>query len=150
MANTSVPNHLVGRASYKTETFGWASLWLDSPPARFTDSFPLAAASKLSGIKMGSVVGLDSDGNLVMATYNTDEDVAIKPIGVAAYNVEAGSTVEMMGITRAGRLNLNRAIWDDSWTGTTTKITKERKRRAFEGAASPTSMLCGENIHDTA
>ncbi len=150
MARTSIPNHLTGAASYKEEKFGFASLWLDSPPARFTDSFPLSDALKLTGVKMGSVVGLDSDGNLVMATYNADEDMAIKPIGVAAYNAAAGTTVKLFGITRAGHLNGNRAIWDDSWTAADDEATEARKKRAFEGAQAPTSMLVGFNPHDTA
>lgn len=82
------------------------------------------------------VVGFNSSKKLVPATWNADPEVAIQPIGYITYAPTAATTDgQMIGVMRQGVYNPDALTFDASFN------TDEKKRLAFEGAPSPTSII---------
>lgn len=105
----------------------------DVPALLLTDE--LVGPSKT--IPAMTVVGFDTAGLLVPATYNVTPASAIKPIGILAYAVAttAGQTLAHAPVYRMGCFNPDRLIWDATFT------TAALKYKAFEGSPSPTAII---------
>ncbi len=118
---------------------------LSDNPVCLPVSMPLSDAANTAGIEYMEVVGLDSDGKVVSAVYDADTttggDTNIKPIGIAAQDVVAGSSDENLVVWRSGHFNLYALKWGPSWPDFDEKNLI--KKAAFEGAPSPTQIILG-------
>lgn len=127
-----------GLAGQRSETIGASPdpLITGDFPAVSSDIYPMAADLVLEG---NTVVGFDADGNLVEPVRGSaDPADDIAPIGVAkyAYDNDGGADGDQMAeVYRSGVFNPDLLVWPVSYA------TAEQKRRAFEGAPSPTMIF---------
>ncbi len=83
-----------------------------------------------------SVVGFDANGEIVEALIDTANPAnSIQAIGVLVYDVDASGGAVGAAVYRQGVLNPDRLNWHASFA------TDADKRKAFEGAPSPTSII---------
>lgn len=106
-------------------------LFTGDAPAVFTTEHTVANGENLAAL---SVVGFDSNGELVMAVQE-DEASPIKPIGVLVYAVDATGGAAKGHVYRSGCLNPDLLVWDASYD------TDAEKAAAFEGSPSPTQII---------
>ena len=94
-------------------------------------SWMLLPAAATQTFVAHQVVGLNGSGKLVPAVLGT-----VEAIGFISYAPSAVTTLDqMIGVVRQGVFNPDRLVWDATYD------TDEKKRMAFEGAPSPTSII---------
>lgn len=124
-----------GRASFEvmdtyTQNFLLAGTHPELKPAF---SAPLALNTTLVQF---TVVGRNSTGKLVAATYNADPELAIKPIGVLTHAAALGASGSLNGVFwYSGCFNMDALVWDATFD------TEAKKLAAFEGAPTPTTII---------
>ena len=97
-------------------------------PAQSWMLLPAAAAQTFTARQ---VVGLNGSGKLIPAVLGTTA-----AIGFISYAPSAATTLDqMIGVMRQGVFNQDLLTFDASYD------TAEKKRLAFEGAPSPTSII---------
>lgn len=103
-------------------------------PTQFVEDKPTAYSQTLTA---GMVVGLNSSGEVVQATWNATPASAIKPIGVLMYDVTTGASGDksVARVLRSGCINPDRLTWHATFD------TDAKKMAAFEGSASPTQVV---------
>lgn len=111
-------------------------------PAQFVQDLPTAFSQTLTA---GMVVGLNSSGDVVQATWNATPASAIKPIGVLMYGVTTGASGNKLvsRVLRAGCINPDRLTWHSTFD------TAAKRMAAFEGSASPTQIVLRGLSHFT-
>lgn len=135
MATITPPYADPGRASFEVlddykQNFLLAGNHPELKPAY---SFRLAPNLTLAQF---SVVGLNSSGLLVLATYNATPASAIKPIGVLAHACVSGASDVVNGpVWYSGAFNMDALVWDDTWT------SDALKEAAFRGSPTPTTII---------
>lgn len=83
-----------------------------------------------------TVVGKNSSGQLVRATWNANPALAVKPIGVLAHRATLGASGTGTGtFWYSGCFNVDALIWDASFD------TEAKKLAAFEGSPTPTTII---------
>lgn len=103
------------------------------PPLEPAISVKQKASTTLA---LHSVVGLDDNGDLVLATYDADPEVAVKPIGVLAHASTAGASGTVYAqVWYSGCFNPAKLVWD------TTFNTDALKEAAFRGSPTPTQIV---------
>ena len=118
-------------ASSSTEDFKEVPLLTgDTPLVSTTAEIVADAVIASADLPANSVVGRDSTGKLVKATYDADPEVAIKPVGITTATGKTGSTAKNVPMYRTGCFNPEALIWDASFN------TAEKKRLAFEGTGA--------------
>lgn len=117
-----------GLASAQTESFNEVPLFSGEAPIVTTSEIVAAAAITSADLPAFSVVGRNSDGELVLATW-ADDDSGIAPIGITTAAVLKGVTARNVDAFRGGMFNPAALNWDASFD------TAEKKRLAFEGSA---------------
>lgn len=96
-------------------------------PAQASMPLPAAAAQTFAARE---VVMFDVNGQIVPAEEGTPA------IGYVVYaNTSATTAGQLIEVMRQGVFNPDALVWDASYD------TDEKKRLAFEGAASPTSII---------
>ena len=82
------------------------------------------------------VVGFDSDGNVTASVINNvDPADDVLAVGVVPYAITGGAAVIPGELYRSGNFNPERLVWDASYA------TDAEKRKAFEGAPSPSQCV---------
>ena len=111
-------------------------------PAQFVEDKPTAYSQTLTA---GMVVGLNSDGDVVQATWNATPASAIKPIGILMYGVTTGASGDKLvaRVLRSACVNPDRLTWHSTFD------TNAKKMAAFEGSASPTQIVLRRLAHYT-
>lgn len=103
-------------------------LFTGETPKQFVEDIPVALDQELEAYQ---AVTLDGDGNIVAATA-TDPAIGIIMFPVTT---ESSGELPVGRILRAGCVNPDVVVWDDSYDDETKKI------RAFWGAPSPTQII---------
>lgn len=103
-------------------------------PAQFVQDLPTAYSQTLAAY---TVVGLNSSGEVVKATWNATPASAIKPIGILMYPVTTGASGDKSAarVLRSACANPDLLVWDATFD------TAVKKMNAFEGSASPTQIV---------
>lgn len=121
-----------GVASQSSDTINPAvdALVTGDSPALATEPLPVDADQDLAA---RTVVGLDGSGNLIPAVLGTTAAIgfimyAIDTTGGVAGDVE-------VEVVRQGVFNPDLLVWDATYD------TEAKKRAAFRGAPSPTSII---------
>jgi Bacteriophage lambda head decoration protein D len=98
---------------------------------------PIAIKQKASTeLAQFTVVGLDSNGEVVIATYNANPANAIKPIGVLAHASTAGASGTVNAqIFFSGCFDPTFLVWDSTFN------TDALKAAAFRGSPTPTQIV---------
>ena len=111
-------------------------------PVQFVEDKPTAYNQTLPAY---TVVGLNSAGDVVRATWNATPANAIKPIGVLMYPVTTGASGDKLvsRVLRSACANPDRMVWDASFD------TLAKRMNAFEGAPSPTQFVLRRLSHYT-
>lgn len=128
-------SHLAGVPAQGSDTFNPINLMLiagESPPPVTRDLE--VAASQV--IKARMPVGKDANGRLIPAVWDADPGTAVQAIGVALKDVTTG-VGENPGIPVLIQACLNSDMLD--WPAT--YDTEAKKLTAFDGAATPTSIV---------
>ncbi len=135
MAIKLIPASDPGRAGHATAEYTQRKFQFDLPQ-EFGADYTMAPATKVEGIPLRSVVGFDSNNQIVLATLDTTTPAdAIKPIGITAYEIKPNDSSDEVHVIRGGHYNANALAWDETFTSMAQKIM------AFEGASSPTQIL---------
>ena len=125
----NAPRETPGLAGFVSESFGQRQRKTgDTAISTITET---VKAGQL--LLIDTVVGKDANGQLVPATYSTD-DTGIKPCGVLTATVDtsaAAGGAKRADIEKTGMLNPNALVWHDSFN------TPEKRRTAFEGSLAP-------------
>lgn len=134
MENVILPYSDPGKASFEQLDTWFAKSLLSGTWPPFVTGLPQPVTANLV-LQQFAVVGLD-DGALVMATYNIDPDLAIKPIGLVPHAVVGaadGSTTAP--IIYSGCFDPDALVWDASFD------TAGKKVNAFVGSPTPTQIV---------
>ena len=110
-----------------------------SHPKLASTVLPVGASAELAQF---AVVGLDSNGRIVPATWNADPANAIQAIGVVTQAVTGaadGSTT--VAVFYSGHLNPDALVWHSSFD------TEGKKMGAFNGAPTPTTIVLRKRQH---
>ena len=130
-------------------TAGVAGKWSETIDAQ-PDAFVTGDAPQLSWMMLPAaasqtfvvrqVVGFNASGKLVPAVIESvDPEDDVIAIGFISYAPSAATTDgQMVGVIRQGVFNPNLLVFDGSYD------TDEKKRMAFEGAPTPTSIILRE------
>lgn len=135
MVTRTVPYADPGRAAFEEldtyiQNFLLAGSHPELAPAY---SFPLPANANYAQF---TVLGLNSSGELVPATWNATPANAIKAIGVLAHASSRGATEPSTGpVFYQGCFNQDALVWDASFD------TDAKKQAAFRGSPSPTNII---------
>jgi len=124
---TLIPTTDLGMATMLTDSFKTVPLLAGTAPTVTTDEV-VADAVAAAGLPAFSVVGFDSSGKLVKATYNATPASGVPAIGITTAAVVAGATAKNVSIFRDGVFNMDALIWDSSYD------TDAKKKAAFEYA----------------
>jgi hypothetical protein len=135
MADVKIPYPEAGLAAFEALDSYEAGLLISGNWPPLSPGYPLEVKAD-EELPQFAVVGLDSDGKLVMATYDDDPSAAIKPIGICTQAVKGdsggGTTVPVI---YSGCFNPDMLVWDDSFD------TDEKKLNAFVGSPTPTQIV---------
>lgn len=137
MVTRTVPYADPGRAAFEEldtyiQNFLLAGSHPELAPAY---SFPLPLSATYAQF---TVVGLNSSGELVPATWNATPANAIKPIGIIAHAVARGASgaPAVNGqVFYSGCFNQDALVWDASFD------TDAKKQAAFRGSPTPTNII---------
>lgn len=138
MADVNVPYIEPGLAAFEELDNYATNLLISGSWPSLSPGYPLKVKAD-EELSQFEVVGLDSNGDLVPATWNSTPGNAIQPIGVVTQAVTGasdGSTT--VPVFYAGCFNPAALVWDSSFD------TDAKKRDAFVGAPSPTQILIRE------
>lgn len=117
----------LGIPSQSSDTIGAkpAPIFLSSHPEAISFSNEVAASQTLAALQ---VVGVNSAGRLVKATYDADPEVAINPVGVLAEAITTSSSTSYKGalVWKTGHFNLDRLVWDASFDTEAKKLAAIR------------------------
>lgn len=122
---TTVPFGSAGMAGSQTEDFTAVEVITGDMPIHHT-SHPVASALLTSGLPIFSVVGLNTDGDIVMAQTSS---TAVKPIGITAAEVLPDSDPTSVPVWRTGIFNPAALNWHEDYD------TLAKQIAAFEDAA---------------
>ena len=135
MANVTIPYPEAGLAAFESLDAWYSGFLLSGSDPKLEPGFPMEIAVG-QALSQFQVVGLNSSGKLVPATWNASPSSAIKAIGVCTQAVAAptgaGVTVP---IFLAGNFNPDALVWDASFD------TDAKKVQAFFDSPSPTRIL---------
>lgn len=121
---------LAGVAGKWSETINPEAALLVTGDAPAQASMPLPAAAAQT-FTARQVVGLNGSGLLVPAVLGT-----VEAVGYIVYAPSAATTLnQLIEVMRQGVFNPEALTWDATYD------TDEKKRMAFEGAPSPTSII---------
>lgn len=128
MPDVTIPLAQPGVASFElTDDFLNTHLLRGSDP-RLSEAVSGAAGA---AIERFEVVGFDSSGDVVPATWNADPDLSVAPIGVATAAAADGERV-LYWFT--GHFNFDVLVFDATFD------TDAKKLVAFNGAPTPTQI----------
>lgn len=117
----------LGVPSQSSDTIGAtpAPIFLSSHPAPITFSDVVAASQTLEAL---TVVGNDSSGRIVKATWNATPASAINPIGVLAEAITTDSSTNYKGVLvyKTGHFNFDRLVWDSTFDTDAKKLAAIR------------------------
>lgn len=117
----------LGIPSQASDTIGAVPqpLLLSDAPDAVTFSEVVAASQTLAAF---TVVGKDSSGRLVKATWNATEASRIKPIGILTEAITTDSSTNYKGalVYKSGHFNFARLVWDSSFLNDADKMTQVR------------------------
>lgn len=134
MAEVAVPYAEAGLAAFDVlDEYTQKFLISGSHPV-LSPGFPMRVkASEV--LKQFHVVGLDSNGDLVPATWNANPSNAIRAVGVVTQAVTGASDgTTTVPVFYSGCFNPAALQWDESFD------TEGKKMVAFNGAPSPTTI----------
>lgn len=136
---TQIPFKDVGMAGSQTEDFTTVVLITGNHPTITTAETVAASALATGDLTAFTVVGRDTTGELVPATWNADPAQAIAPIGITTNTVLQGASEKGVPVYRDGGFNPDALNWDASFD------TDEKKRLAFE-ASQPMIIIRKPNF----
>lgn len=123
-----IPTSDLGMASIQSETFSNVALLSGTAPTVTTDEVVADAVVASVDLPAYSVVGFDSSGKLVKATWNATPASGVPAIGITTATVKAGATAKNVSIFRDGVFNPAALVWDSTYD------TDAKKKTAFDYA----------------
>lgn len=117
-----------GLAGIQTQTFTETPLFSGEAPIVTISEVVAAATIASADLPAFSVVGRNSSGELVLATWASDTS-GIAPVGITTAKVLKGATARNVEIFKGGMFNPAALNWHSSFD------TAAKKRLAFEGSA---------------
>jgi hypothetical protein len=124
----NIPQTDIGMASIQTEDFKTIPLFSGTVPTVTTDEVVADAVIASVDLPENSVVGFDSSGKVVLATWNATPASGVPAQGITTARVKAGATAKNVSLFRDGVFNPAALNWHSSYD------TDEKKRTAFEYA----------------
>lgn len=140
MANVTLPYDDRGVASFEVGDVYLQKVLLagDTPQLGTPFNYDLPNSSSFQQF---SVVGIDSNNKLALATWNADPALAIKAIGVLPHARALGASGSAKAtLWHSGHFNMDALVWDASFD------TDAKKEAAFRGAPTPTTILIGKRL----
>ena len=125
---TTIPQIDAGMASSQTEDFKTIPLFTGDTPVTTLDYLVNSAVISGADLAANTVVGFNSSGELVKATWNATPASGVPAIGVTTNTVKQGATTKSVAVYRTGCFNPDALIWDSTYD------TDAKKKSAFEYA----------------
>lgn len=133
----NIPYGAAGMADYEqSDIFQQVELFASNKPDPFTEEFPVGASTDLPAY---SVVGLNASGNLVLADPGAGTPIPAIGITTAPVTTGVGGSASLP-IFRSGCFNPDALNWG-AWYN-----TDARKKAAFRGAPTPTTIIIRETV----
>ncbi|MGA0595405.1 head decoration protein [Enterovirga sp. CN4-39] len=136
MAVTNIPYSGVGIAGFETgNDFAQVELFNSAIPHPVTEDYPVGESTTLAAF---AVVGVDTNGNLVMAKTSS---TAVVPIGITTVAVVTGAgQTDRIAIYRQGNFNPDALTWHADYN------TDAKKAAAFRGSPTPTNIVIRKRL----
>lgn len=134
MANVVIPHSDRGTPAFE-EMDSYSNKYLlngAEPGLQMGRALPLANSTSFAQY---SVVGLNGSGKIALAKF----DKTVQALGVLPHAVSLGASgAQNAPVWFTGNFNSDALVWDASFD------TDAKKAAAFDGAPTPTSILCGK------
>lgn len=117
-----------GLAGAQSQSFVEVPLFSGEAPIVTISEIVAAATIATADLPAYTVVGRNSSGELVKATWASD-DSGVAPIGITTAKVLKGATARNVEVFKGGMFNPAALTWDATFD------TAAKKRLAFEGSA---------------
>ena len=125
-----------GLGAYESATVGTIDPLSGNTPENTTSHAVDPAAVVAADLPAFSVVGLNANG-LTLAKF----DKSVQAIGITVVKVDKGSTAAHVGIFRDGTWDPAALTWDATFD------TDAKKKAAFDGAPTPTSIFIKPKLY---
>lgn len=127
---TAIPNNGQHIASSQSEQFTTTVLFTGEVDVITTSETVADSVIASVDLPANSVVGRDSSGKIVLATYNSTPASGVPAMGITTETVKTGATVKTVAVYRSGMFNPDALNWHSSYD------TDAKKRLAFEYLAN--------------